>query len=102
MGNPRARVGKKKKGLPRRLSGTESTCNAGDKGEASSIPAWGRDGGGNATHSRVLAWEIPWTEELVGYCPWGHTESDTTEWPSKHSRETEDEPGVEHTPGSAE
>ena len=24
-----------------------------------------------ATHSRILAWEIPWTEELVGYSPWG-------------------------------
>ena len=25
-----------------------------------------------ATHSSILAWEIPWTEELVGYSPWGH------------------------------
>ena len=24
-----------------------------------------------ATHSRILAWEIPWTEELVGCSPWG-------------------------------
>ena len=24
-----------------------------------------------ATHSSVLAWEIPWTEEPVGYGPWG-------------------------------
>ena len=24
-----------------------------------------------ATHSNILAWEIPWTEELVGYSPWG-------------------------------
>jgi len=34
-----------------------------------------------ATHSSVLAWEIPWIEEpgsLAGYCPWGHKESDTT------------------------
>ena len=21
-----------------------------------------------ATHSSILAWRIPWTEELVGYC----------------------------------
>ena len=21
-----------------------------------------------ATHSSILAWEIPWTESLVGYC----------------------------------
>ena len=25
-----------------------------------------------ATHSSVLAWEIPWTEETGGYSPWGH------------------------------
>ena len=24
-----------------------------------------------ATHSNILAWEIPWTEELMGYSPWG-------------------------------
>ena len=24
-----------------------------------------------ATHSSILAWEIPWTEELVGHSPWG-------------------------------
>ena len=26
----------------------------------------------------VLAWRIPWTEEPVGYSPWGHRESHTT------------------------
>ena len=31
-----------------------------------------------ATHSSILAWRIPWTEELAGYSPWGHKESDTT------------------------
>ena len=25
-----------------------------------------------ATHSSILTWEIPWTEELAGYSPWGH------------------------------
>ena len=25
-----------------------------------------------ATHSSILAWEIPLTEELVGYSTWGH------------------------------
>ena len=34
---------------------------------------------GMATHSSILAWRIPWTEELVGYGPWGHKESDMTE-----------------------
>ena len=34
---------------------------------------------GMATHSSILAWRIPWTRSLVGYSPWGHKESDTTE-----------------------
>ena len=35
---------------------------------------------GKATHSSVLTWKIPWTEEPgVGYSPLGHKESDTTE-----------------------
>ena len=32
-----------------------------------------------ATHSSILAWTIPWKEELVGYSPWGRKELDTTE-----------------------
>ena len=33
-----------------------------------------------ATHSSILAWEIPRTEEPGGlYSPWGCKESDTTE-----------------------
>ena len=31
-----------------------------------------------ATHSNILAWEIPWKEKLVGYRPWGHKELDAT------------------------
>ena len=34
---------------------------------------------GMATHSSVLAWRIPWTEEPVGYSPWGRRELDTAE-----------------------
>ena len=30
---------------------------------------------GTATHSSILAWRIPWT-----VYPWGHKESDMTEW----------------------
>ena len=30
------------------------------------------------THSSILAWRIPWTEE-PGYSPWDHKESDMTE-----------------------
>ena len=32
-----------------------------------------------ATHSSILAWRIPWTEELGGLQSTGHKESDTTE-----------------------
>ena len=50
-------------------------ANAGD---ANFIPGSGRSpGGGNATHSSVLAWEIPCTEEPGS--PWGHKKLDTTE-----------------------
>ena len=36
---------------------------------------------GMATHSSVLAWRIPWTEEPGGlYDSWGHKKSDVTEW----------------------
>ena len=34
---------------------------------------------GKATHSSILAWRIPWTEEPGVYSPWGHKELDTTE-----------------------
>ena len=32
-----------------------------------------------ATHSSILAWRIPWTEDLGGLQSTGHKESDTTE-----------------------
>ena len=39
----------------------ESACNVGD---LSLIPALGRSpGGGNATYSSIIAWDMPWTEE---------------------------------------
>ena len=48
-------------GLPRWLSGKESAFNARGTG---SIPGSGRSSReGKATHSRILAWEIPWVEE---------------------------------------
>ena len=34
---------------------------------------------GLTTHSGLLAWRFPWTEELHGSSPWGHPESDTAE-----------------------
>ena len=45
-------------------SGKESTCNVGDLGL---IPGLGRSlEEGVATHSSILAWRIPWTEEPGG------------------------------------
>ena len=49
-------------------------ANAGDTG---SIPGLGRSPGrmeiqGMETHSSILAWEIPWTEEPGGLHPWRH------------------------------
>ena len=50
--------------FPGGSDGKESACNAGDPG---SIPDLERSPGeGNGTHSSVLAWRIPWTEEPGG------------------------------------
>ena len=50
------------------------------------LPAWVRSLGWEdplekemATHSSILAWRIPWMEELGGLQSMGHKESDTTE-----------------------
>ena len=45
---------------------------------------------GMATHSSILAWRIPWTEEPVGYSPWGCKELDAT----KHAQV----PGLDEAP----
>ena len=53
-------------------------ANAGDAGDMGSIP--GQEDPLEKemeTHSSILAWEIPWTEEAGGL-PWGHKESDMT------------------------
>ena len=48
-------------GFPGVSDGKESACNAADLGL---IPgSGGFPGKGNATHSSILAWRIPWTEE---------------------------------------
>ena len=44
-----------------------SPANAGDAENKGSIPGSGQSpGGGKATHSSILIWEIPWTEEPGG------------------------------------
>ena len=37
-----------------------------------------------ATHSSILAWRIPWTEEPSGLSSWNHKESNMTEQLSMH------------------
>ena len=51
-------------GLPQWLSDKESACNAGDSGDTGLILDQ-KDTlmEGIATHSSILAWRIPWTEE---------------------------------------
>ena len=47
------------------------------------VPSPGREDPleeGMATHSAILVWRIPWTEEPGElYSPWGHTELDMTQ-----------------------
>ena len=64
------------------LSGKESACNVGDIGDVSSIPGW-QDPleEGMTTHSSILTWKIPRTEELgrlwsIGSQKVGHDQSD--------------------------
>ena len=65
-------------GLPRWLSGKESTCNAEDAG---SVPGLGRspgEGNGNPLHYSCL--RNPKDKRcLAGYSPWDPKESDMTE-----------------------
>ena len=45
-------------------SGSEGKESASDAGILGLIPGWGRSpGGGSITHSSILAWRIPSTEE---------------------------------------
>ena len=55
--------------------------NAGNTRDAGLIPGSGRPpGGGNGNLSCILAWKIPWTEDVADYSSWGHKELDTTEY----------------------
>ena len=50
--------------LPSGLRGKESACNAGAAQDVGLIPGLGRPlEEGKATHSSILAWRIPQTEE---------------------------------------
>ena len=57
-------------------------AKAGDVRDVDSIPGWGRSlEEGMATHSSILAWRIPWTEEpgrlqFMGLQRVGHDQRD--------------------------
>ena len=56
-------------GLPGGSVVKKLPANAGDAGDVGSTPGSGRFPGSSlemATHSSILAWEIPWTEEPGG------------------------------------
>ena len=53
-------------GLPWWLSGKESDCSAGEAGDVGSLSWKDPLEEGMATHSSILAWRIPWTEEPSG------------------------------------
>ena len=65
-------------GLPRWHSSKNLPASAGDEGDPGVIPGSGRSPeGGNGTHSTILAWEIPWTEETGGPQSMGSQKSQT-------------------------
>ena len=64
-------------GFPGGSPGKESTCSVGDLG---SIPGLEDPlEKETATHTSILAWKIPWTEEPSRLQSMGHKELDTTE-----------------------
>ena len=65
-------------GFPGGLVGKESTCNVGDLGSIPGLERSPGEGHGNPLQYYFL--ENPHGQRhLVGYGPWGHKESDTTE-----------------------
>ena len=55
------------RGFPGGSVAKNPPANAGDKGDLGSIPGSGRSPGeGMATHSSILVWKLPWTEEPGG------------------------------------
>ena len=78
---------RKAKSFPGGSDGKQSACNTGDLG---SIPGSGRSpGGGHDNPLQYSCLENPHgLRSLVGYSPWGCTESDMTEWLSTHNHKT--------------
>ena len=54
-----------------------------------------------ATHSSILAWEIPWTEEPEGHILWGRKELETASCQNNNKQRTVyDNPGGGEKQGS--
>ena len=67
-------------GFPGGTSGKEPTCQC--TRHEMRFPSLSQEDAleeGMATHSSILSWRIPWTEEPGGYSPWGRKGSDMTE-----------------------
>ena len=56
-----------------------AASSAGDTADSSLIPGWGRSPGGGNGNPVFLPEKSLGQRSLVGYSPWGHKESDTTE-----------------------
>ena len=60
-------LSKLNKGFPGGTVVKNLPANAGDAEDVGLIPGSGKSPeGGNGTHSSILAWKIPWTEETGG------------------------------------
>ena len=73
-------------GLPWWLSSKESTCNEGDSG--SILRSARPPEEGMATHSIIVAWRIPWTEEPGGLqsMGWQRVRHDWNDWAHRRTR----------------
>ena len=68
--------------LPRWLSGKECTCQHRRWGSNPWVDSVEED---METHSSILAWKIPWTEQPAGCSPWGCKELDKIEQLNMHA-----------------
>jgi len=62
----------------------ETTCNAGDPGSTPGLEDLLEED--MATHSSILAWWTPWTEEPGGLQSLGSQESDPIQWLNHHHK----------------
>ena len=66
------------RGFPGGSDGKASACNVGDPGSIPGLRRSPEEGNGNPLQHSSLENPMEW-RSLIGYSPWGHKESDTTE-----------------------